>query len=77
MNWRREIVSAVVERFRHTRTMLEARAFESMPRMRLLFSVRRGHVPVICISASSTAARKVSQPVLLVSAFFVSDCLNA
>ena len=57
--------------------MLEARALESMPRMRLLFSVRTGQVPVTEKPAPITAARKVSQPVLEVPESMVSDCLKA
>ena len=58
--------------------MEEARALVPCPIMRLLFSVRIGHVPVTEKPASITASRKVSQPVLEVpSSPFFSDCLKA
>ena len=46
MNSRRVMAGALLERFRHTRTMDEARAFEPCPLILLAFSVRIGHVPL-------------------------------
>jgi hypothetical protein len=40
-------------------------------------SVRIGHVPVMVRPDFNTASRNVSQPVLFVPSFAVSDCLNA
>ena len=58
--------------------MLEAKALESMPRIRLLFSVCIGHVPLLAKPDRITASRNVSQPVLTVPvSSFVSDCLKA
>ncbi len=65
-------------RFRHTRIMLDASAFVPIPTIRLLSSVRMGHVPLTPKPDWMTASRKVSQPVLAVPAsLLVSDCLNA
>ena len=75
---RRVAIGASAGRWRQTRTMEEARALVPCPIMRLLFSVRIGHVPVTEKPASITASRKVSQPVLEVpSSPFFSDCLKA
>ena len=55
-----------------------ASALEFMPRMRLLFSVRIGHVPVTIKPARITASRKVAQPVLAcLESTVLSDCLKA
>jgi hypothetical protein len=65
-------------RWRQTRTMLEASALVPEPIMRLLSSVRIGQVPLMAKPASITAARKVSQPVLVVpSSSSLSACLKA
>ena len=65
-------------RGRQTRIMLDARALESMPRMRLPNSVRIGQVPVVAKPARTVASRNVSQPVLAVpSAPSFSACLKA
>ena len=78
MNSRRLTVAASVSRLRQTRTMLEASAFESAPRIRLLSSVRMGQVPVREKPARITASRNVSHPVLWVpDSSSVSACLNA
>ena len=58
--------------------MLEARALEATPRMRLASSVRIGQVPLVAKPARITASRKVSQPVLAEpSSLSLSDCLKA
>ena len=58
--------------------LLEARAFVPEPIMRLLSSVRIGHVPLRAKPARITASRNVSQPVLDVpDSPLVSDCLKA
>ena len=76
-NCRREIVPASFTRGRQTRMIDDARAFVPELIIRLPSSVRMGHVPVIDRPEFNTASRKVSQPVLLVPSFSVSDCLNA
>ena len=74
----RVAAGAAAGRRRQTRTMLEAKALESMPRIRLLFSVCIGHVPLLAKPDRITASRNVSQPVLTVPvSSFVSDCLKA
>lgn len=58
--------------------MLEARAFEPIPTMRLRSSVRMGHVPETVSPDRITASRNVSQPVLTIPVPpFFSDCLKA
>lgn len=60
-----------------TRTMLEANAFEFLPRILPSPSVRSGQVPVIENPAAITNARNVSQPVLAVPpSSSSSDCLK-
>ena len=71
-------MGASAGRGRQTSTMLEARALVPEPIMRLSNSVRIGQVPEMAKPASITAARKVSQPVLVVpSVPPLSDCLKA
>src|SRR5690606_1179944 len=75
---RRETVGASAARERQTSTILEARALVPLPIKRPAPSVRIGQVPVRVKPALSTAARKVSQPVLEVPASpLVSACLKA
>ena len=78
MNSRRVATGASAEHGRHTRMMLEARAFVPIPIWRVPISVRIGHVPLIPNPAWITASRNVAQPVLTTpESDFVSDCLNA
>ena len=66
------------ERWRQTRTMLEARALVTLVPIIRHRSVRTGQVPLIAKPASITAPRKVSHPVLVVpSPPALSDCLKA
>ena len=71
-------MGALAARWRQTITMLEARALVPELSIRLLSSVRIGQVPLMAKPASMTAARKVSQPVLVVpSSSSFSACLKA
>ena len=71
----REIVEELAGRFRQTRTIEEANAFESAPLTLLEASVRIGHVPVISISLEIIASIKASHPGEAVLLSLVSDSI--